>query len=57
MLSFFIGANANETALRTQDGGAGAPLYPFQGQIQSVALYNVALSAGDLSAHFGNGAG
>jgi hypothetical protein len=56
MLSFFIGADANDVALRTQDGGSGAPLYPFEGQIQSVALYSVALSATDLAGHFENGA-
>jgi hypothetical protein len=57
MLSFFIGANANDVALRTQDGAAGAPLYPFEGQIQSVALYSTALSATELAIHFGFGAG
>src|SRR5580704_4623372 len=40
-VTFFIGAGDNQNAQtpRTQGGGAGAPLHPFQGLIQSVALY------------------
>jgi hypothetical protein len=58
-VTFFIGAGDNQDAQtpRTQDGGAGAPLVPFQGLIQSVALYNTALDPTDLASHFQNGAG
>src|SRR5580704_6249525 len=58
-VTFFIGAGDNQDAQtpRTQGGGAGAPLHPFQGQIQSVALYNTALDPTDLASHFQNGAG
>ena len=58
-VTFFIGAGDNQNAQtpRTQDGGAGAPLVPFQGLIQSVALYNTALDPTDLASHFQNGAG
>jgi Concanavalin A-like lectin/glucanases superfamily len=58
-VTFFIGAgdNQNTQTLRTQDGGAGGPLHPFQGLIQSVALYNTALDPTDLASHFQNGAG
>ena len=58
-LTFFIGAGDNQNAQtpRTQDGGPGAPLLPFQGEIQSVALYNTALDPSDLASHFQNGAG
>ena len=58
-MTFFIGAGDNQDAQtpRTQDGGAGAPLLPFQGLIQSVALYNTALDPTDLASHFQNGAG
>jgi hypothetical protein len=57
-VTFFIGAGDNEDAQtpRTQDGGAGAPLVPFQGLIQSVALYNTALKPTDLASHFEDGA-
>jgi Concanavalin A-like lectin/glucanases superfamily len=57
-LTFFIGAGDNQNAQtpRTQDGGPGAPLVPFQGLIQSVALYNTALDPTDLASHFSNGA-
>jgi Concanavalin A-like lectin/glucanases superfamily len=57
-VTFFIGAGDNEDAQtpRTQDGGAGAPLVPFQGLIQSVALYNSALQPTDLASHFADGA-
>jgi hypothetical protein len=54
-LTFFIGAGYNEEAPRTQAGVNGAPLYPFQGQIQSVALYQAALDPSDLATHFNSG--
>ena len=58
-VTFFIGAGDNQDAQtpRTQAGGAGPPLHPFQGLIQSVALYNTALDPSDLASHFQNGAG
>jgi hypothetical protein len=58
-VTFFIGAGGNQNVQtpRTQDGGPGVPLLPFQGQIQSVALYNTALDPTDLASHFQNGAG
>jgi hypothetical protein len=58
-VTFFIGAGGNQNAQtpRTQDGGPGVPLLPFQGLIQSVALYNTALDPTDLASHFENGAG
>jgi Concanavalin A-like lectin/glucanases superfamily len=56
-LTFFIGAGDNQDAPRTQPGGTGAPLVPFQGLIQSVALYNTALTPPDLASHFADGAG
>ncbi|MGA8496280.1 MAG: LamG-like jellyroll fold domain-containing protein [Xanthobacteraceae bacterium] len=58
-MTFFIGAGDNQNAQtpRTQDGGPGAPLVPFQGLIQSVALYNSALQPTDLASHFADGAG
>jgi hypothetical protein len=57
-LTFFIGASDNQNAQtpRTQPGGPGAPQLPFQGLIQSVALYNTALDPTDLASHFSNGA-
>jgi hypothetical protein len=57
-VTFFIGAGDNQDAQtpRTQGGGPGAPLVPFQGLIQSVALYNAALEATDLASHFEDGA-
>jgi hypothetical protein len=55
-VTFFIGAGDNQDAPRTQAGGPGAPLAPFQGLIQSVALYNSALSGPDLASHFADGA-
>jgi hypothetical protein len=57
-VTFFIGAGDNQDAQtpRTQDGGTGAPLHPFQGRIQSVALYNAALDPTDLASHFADGA-
>lgn len=57
LAQIFIGAGANDvTTLRTQDGGAGAPLYPFLGRIQSVSLYQLALDPQILAGHFSNGA-
>jgi hypothetical protein len=58
-VTFFIGAGDNQNAQtpRTQAGGAGAPLLPFQGLIQSVALYNTALDPTDLASHFADGGG
>ena len=54
--TFFIGAGAPQLPPRTANGDAnGAPLAPFQGWIQSVALYDKALSADDLNTHFENG--
>jgi hypothetical protein len=57
-VTFFIGAGDNQNAqtLRTQDGGPGGPLHPFQGLIQSVAMYNTALDPTDLASHFEDGA-
>jgi len=57
-MTFFIGAGDNQHAQtpRTQAGGAGAPLVPYQGLIQSVALYNTALHPTDLASHFADGA-
>jgi hypothetical protein len=54
-VTFFIGAGDNQDAPRTQAGGPGAPLVPFQGLIQSVALYSTALDPTDLASHFQNG--
>lgn len=58
-VTFFIGAGDNNDAQnpRTQDGGPGAPLLPFQGQLQSVALYKIALGATELQSHFLNATG
>ena len=57
-MTFFIGAGDNQNAQtpRTQAQGAGAPLLPYQGLIQSVALYNSALQPTDLASHFADGA-
>jgi hypothetical protein len=57
-VTFFIGAGDNQDAQtpRTQAGGPGAPLLPFQGLIQSVALYNTALDPTVLASHFQDGA-
>jgi hypothetical protein len=57
-VTFFIGAGDNQNAQtpRTQAQGAGAPLLPYQGLIQSVALYNSALQPTDLASHFEDGA-
>jgi hypothetical protein len=56
-LTFFIGAGYNEEPVRTQDGVTDAPMYPFRGQIQSVALYQAALDPSDLAEHFSSGSG
>jgi hypothetical protein len=57
-MTLFIGAGDNNDAqnLRTQANGPGAPLLPFVGLIQSVALYSSALQATDLAQHFQAGA-
>jgi len=58
LATIFIGTGQNEvTTVRTQDGGAGAPLFPFQGLIQSIALYDAALDAATLQSHFLLGSG
>lgn len=56
-VTFFIGAgDSNDSqTLRTQPSGSGAPLFPFQGLIQSVALYGSVLDATELQTHFTNG--
>jgi Concanavalin A-like lectin/glucanases superfamily len=54
--TFFIGAGANDQPLRTQMNGAGAPLFPFQGEIQSVALYQAMVDPQELETHFSDGA-
>jgi len=55
-VTYFIGAGENDQPLRTPTTNPnGTPAFPFQGQIQSVALYN---SAGvDIKSHFSSGAG
>lgn len=54
----FIGAGANDQPLRTPMANPqGAPLYPFQGLVQSVALYGGLLDPGDIASHFMSGAG
>jgi hypothetical protein len=57
-VTFFLGAGDNIDAQnpRTQANGTGAPLMPFQGRIQSVALYSSALGPDDVQLHFQNGA-
>ena len=55
-MTFFIGAGATQLPPRTQPMGNGSPEAPFQGLIQSVALYNAALDPTDLASHFENGA-
>lgn len=56
-MTFFIGAGDNNDAQnpRAQPAGPGAPLLPFQGQLQSIALYQVALDGATLQAHFEDG--
>ncbi len=54
----FIGAGANDLPLRTATTNPqGAPLYPFQGLIQSVALYGGLLDPSDMQSHFLSGGG
>jgi hypothetical protein len=55
----WIGAGAPFVARRpTQAAGMpGSPLFPFVGAIQDVALYRIALSAGEIDTHFRNGSG
>src|SRR5215472_5385315 len=54
----FIGAGANDQPLRTPTTNPqGAPLYPFQGLIQSVALYGGLVDPSDSQSHFASGAG
>jgi hypothetical protein len=56
-VTFFIGAGENDQPLRTPTTNPdGAPEFPFQGQIQSVALYDSALGTAALQAHFSSGA-
>lgn len=55
LFAIFIGAGANDQPVRTADGGSGAPLLPFVGQIQDVALYGAALGGSTLQNHFTNG--
>jgi hypothetical protein len=56
LLAIFIGAGANNQPLRTATTNPnGAPLFPYQGLIQSVALYNTALSGATLQKHFADG--
>jgi hypothetical protein len=55
-VTYFIGAGANDQPLRTPTTNpGGAPLYPFQGEIQSVALYGSVLSPLTILEHFMNG--
>jgi len=57
-VTFFIGAGANDQLLRTPTmNPQGAPLYPFQGKIQDVALYNAMLDPATILEHFTNGSG
>ena len=58
-VTFFIGAGDNEDVgnPRTTSGAPGAPLYPFQGRMQDVALYNAVLDPAAILKHFTNGAG
>ena len=55
LLAIFIGAGANDQPVRSVDGGNGAPLLPFVGQIQDVALYGAVLDGNTLKNHFTNG--
>jgi hypothetical protein len=55
--TFFIGAGDNVGTLRTMPKGTGAPEFPFQGLIQSVALYDKVLDSTTLQTHFANGSG
>lgn len=55
-MTFFIGAGATQLPFRTAAMGDGSPEAPFQGLIQSVALYSQALDPTDLQSHFEIGA-
>ncbi|HZR62684.1 MAG TPA: hypothetical protein VFA80_17200 [Xanthobacteraceae bacterium] len=57
LATFFIAAGDNTDTLRSAPKGAGAPQFPFQGQIQSVALYGAALNTNQMQGHFSNGSG
>ena len=57
LATFFIAAGDNTDTLRSAPKGAGAPQFPFQGQIQSVALYGTALNTNQMQGHFSNGSG
>lgn len=58
LTAIFIAAGDNDQPLRTPTANPdGAPEYPFQGWIQSVALYSGVLSANDILDHFINGSG
>jgi hypothetical protein len=52
LLQCFIGAGANNQPPRAQDGGTGSPLFPFQGLVQSVAVYQTALGGDEVLKHF-----
>lgn len=57
-VTFFIGAGDSQDApqnLRTPANPNGAPQFPFQGLIQSVALYNQVLDTSTLEDHFNAG--
>jgi hypothetical protein len=54
----WIGAGAPFVAPRPQpDGVPSSPLFPFVGAIQDVAIYQVALEAGEIRTHFDHGSG
>ena len=53
--TFFIGAGVPFQPLRTTANGTGSPLFAFNGQIQDVALYDIALQGSDILSHFQNG--
>lgn len=54
----WIGAGAPFVAPRPQpDGVVSSPLFPFVGAIQDVAIYGVALDAGEIGTHFRHGSG
>jgi hypothetical protein len=54
----WIGAGAPFVAPRPQpNDDPSSPLFPFVGAIQDVAIYQVALSAGEIGTHFSHGSG
>jgi hypothetical protein len=54
----WIGAGAPYVPLRPQGPGVLAgPLFPFEGAIQDVAIYNTALDSHDILTHYHNGNG